>query len=362
MVDGVLGSYPLSSTPYRVWTDNGTHAYFLSMMAVRNQNVAAFEEVLLHKRVGELGLEEFAWRRPGVVVYHCPGYDFDLPRVVEEFGGPRPHDLSLSHPKAILVDPYSIPMKATILAYPKCAALQDLVAFLSARWGYYADEKEFLTLPSDSLLTSDGKWLTLIVDASGELDMNAVRASSWLYGARHHRIANGFVARCWDVTSFASHTCETRASDFVETSYNTVHRPLPPRVGNICSQSHRFHHRRFVAEFGYKREHNYPGTSSTANLFNDGNTTGIPRPAAIPTAAVRVLIVQKGNGEVKPLDAKEAATLCVAAVNSNGFPYAEEEKLVLSFAKGLSKMSQIMTIGAENASVVLGKLVKGNTF
>lgn len=355
LVDGVFGTCPATATPYRILTDNATSAYFASMASVRKFNYVSREESVLTKRLSQSPIDEWGWRRPGVVVYHTPSYDFEAPRIVEEFGGPRPQDLSLKTPKFVALEPYSIPMKGIVSAEPRCETLLETVGFLCARWGFYADDAKLVTLQGDSVLSKDGKSLTLVIGDT----TNALKASRYLYGAHHHRLNGAFVARAWDVNSVPSDKAETGPRDLVETSLGKVHKPLPTRVGCSTAISHRYFNRRHVTDFGYKFPHNYTDDAATradqgGHLFGGAAKNTLSafavRPAAVATSSVDVVVI---GGAA---DATDAAKVIVELLKESGFLYAEADKLSAAVADVLSKVRSVKIVPKESAAGVLETL------
>lgn len=366
MVDGYFGSNPSTSTPFRIITDNPTHAYWASFSAIRQSNVVNIQEVVLQKRLTVTPLDEWAWRRPGVLVLHAAGYDFEVPRIVEEFGGPRPQDLGLTQPKFVVLDPYSIPMKGLVGGDPACGTLRDATAFLCARWGFYADGKAHVTLGADSVLSADGASLTVVVH-NGRVDANALRQSPRLYGAHHHRIADGVVARAWDSTTLAAPSSKTRPLDFVESSLGLVQRPLPLHVGGgLAHSSHRFYNRRNVAEFGYKRPHNYichpeHAAAAAGHLFGKPSTPAeatVPRPRGVRVANTTFVVVTDGASPLAKADAKKAAAEAVEGLARSSWLYADADKLTAAVAAAFEGAASVVTVGAQNAAAVLDTLAQ----
>lgn len=355
LVDGVFGSHPDTHTPYRVITDNPTHAYFLSLAAIRKFNYVAQQEIMLSKRITQSPIDEWGWRRPGVLVYHAPGWDFEIPRIVEEFGGPRPQDLSLEHPKFIALEPYSIPMKAVIAAEPRCDTLLDTTAFLCARWGFYADDKGLITLAAESILSPDANKVTLVVCGSeGEADI--LRASPYLFGARHHRIGNGWVSRAWDVVSAPKEKVNIDAHDVVEESFGRVQKPLPGRIGMPHARSHRHYGRRHVSGFGYKLPHSYTDDVATkasagGHLFADPANDALAkhplRPNAFRLSSVDVIVVGSGTS---------ASKVILEGLQKKGMLYAEPEKLQAALDAALKEAKSVRVVETGAAAGELRKL------
>eukprot|EP00796_Vickermania_ingenoplastis_P004875 gene4875-3496_t len=352
MVDGVFGSHPETATPYRIITDNPTHAYFATMAALRKFNYVAQQEIMLVKRVGQSPIDEWAWRRPGVLIYHAPCFDFEAPRIVEEFGGPRPADMSLESNHFVAVEPYSIPMKAVLAGEPSCDTLLDVTAALCARWGFYADDKGFVTVTGDSLLSPDGKGLTLVM-GSDEALLDTVRTSPHLYGSRHHRIANGAVSRAWDVVSLPG-SAAAAPNDIIEEHNNRVQRGLPLRLGVPAAQSHRQFGRRHVSEFGFKWPHNYTEDGAT-KAFAGGHLFGrpahaqplidaLPRPAAIPLASTDVVVIGEGS---------DAAAAALQVFRERSFLYGEEPALLEALQGTFRAARSVKVVPAGEARSVL---------
>ncbi|KPI82906.1 hypothetical protein ABL78_8080 [Leptomonas seymouri] len=362
LVDGVFGSDPATATPYRIITDNPTHAYFASMAAIRSFNYVARQEVTLVKRVTQSPIDEWAWRRPGVLVYHAPSYDFEVPRIVEEFGGPRPKDMSLEHNRFIATEPYSIPMKCALGGEPSCDALLDSTAMLCGRWGFYADEKGFLTVPSESIVSTDGLKLTLVITGN-EAIADVLRISPQLYGSRHHRLAGGVVSRAWDVVSMPATAAgvKAQAMDLVEADIQRVQRSLPTRMGLPRSLSHRYHGRRHVSEYGFKWPHNYTEDASSkayasGHLFKapkkDELAGHAPRPSHFMMADVDVVVVGDGT---------DAAAAVIAAIKERGMLYAEEAPLKEAMAAALKTAKRVKVVPAAGAKAVVEKIAQGGT-
>ncbi|KAL7700291.1 hypothetical protein N2W54_004328 [Lotmaria passim] len=362
LIDGVFGSDPATATPYRIITDNPTHAYFASMAAIRAFNYVARQEVTLVKRVSQSPIDEWAWRRPGVLVYHAPSYDFEIPRIVEEFGGPRPQDMSLAHNRFNAMEPYSIPMKCAMGGEPSCDALLDSTAMLCGRWGFYADEKGFLTVPGESVVSSDGRRLTLVV-TSNEALADALRISPRLYGSRHHRLADGVVSRAWDVVSMPAKApgVKLQEMDLVESDLQRVQRSLPTRMGLPQSLSHRYHGRRHVSEYGFKWPHRYTDdTASAAHaaglLFRapkkDTLAAHPPRPSHFAMAEVDVVVIGEGT---------DAAAAVVNAIKERGMLYAEEAPLKEAMAAALKKAKSVKVVPATGAKAVVDKIAQGGS-
>lgn len=358
LVDGVLGSAPRTATPYRIITDNPTHAYFASLAAIRKFNYVARQEVSLVKRLTQSPIDEWGWRRPGVLVYHAPGYDFEAPRIVEEFGGPRPADMGLRGNRFIALEPYSIPMKAMMSAEPSCDTLLDVTAFLAARWGFYADDRSMLTLPSNSVMSPDGSRLALVIDASADIG-DSLRVSPHLYGARHHRISENIVSRAWDVNS-VPRSCAPSPSRaaLIEEDLGRVHEPLPTRFGLPDALSHRLFGRRNVTEFGFKWPHSYtadPGSKAHAagHLFKAPVKSTLaghqPRPSQFALQCVDVVVV--GDG-------KDAADAILGVLRHTSFVYAEEAPLMEAIADFLSAAGSVRVVPPATAKPLLEKVAK----
>lgn len=356
LVDGVFGSHPETSTPYRVITDNPTHAYFLSLAAIRKFNYVAQQEIMLVKRVGQSPIDEWGWRRPGVLVFHTPCFDFEAPRIVEEFGGPRPSDMSLQTNRFLAVEPYSIPMKSVLSGEPSCDALLDATAALCARWGFYADDKGFLTILGDSVLSPDGSRLTVVI-ASEESLLDLLRPSPYLYGSRHHRIASGAVSRAWDVASVPQSAVPSVGStDLIEANEGRIQRSLPLRLGVTRALSHRQFGRRHVSEFGYIWPHTYTDDSAAkayagGHLFKkpssvDSVVSAIPRPSAVGLTDTDIIVVGEGS-------AHEAA---LKIFREKAFLYAEEPALLQALEQTFSKARSVKVISSGEAASVLPDL------
>lgn len=358
LIDGIFGSSPATGTPYRIITDNPTHAYFASLAAVRKFNYVAQQEIMLVKRVTQSPMDEWGWRRPGVLVYHAPSYDFEKPRIVEEFGGPRPSDLGLESNRFIAVEPYSIPMKAIVGGEPSCDALLDTTAFLCARWGFYADDKGLLTLPGDSVLSKDGRSLTLVVGANNA-ELDALRASPFLYGSRHHRLGDGVLSRAWDVVSTPAAAVPAPVpASLIEEEEGRVQQPLPTRMGLPSALSHRLSGRRHVSEFGYKRPHHYTDDAAArahagGHLFRapatDALAGHLPRPSAVPVGKVNVIVLGEGGS---------AADAIVGVLRRAGMLYAEEEPLKEALTKALKEAASVKVVPVASAKPILEKLAK----
>jgi hypothetical protein len=368
LIDGMFGSHTESATQYRIITDNGSHAYFSSMAAIRKFNFVAQQEILLTKRVQQSPIDEWGWRRPGVVVYHAAGFDLEAPRIVEEFGGPRPQDLSLKNPKVIALEPYSIPMKGIMAAEPDCNALTKTIAFLCARWGFYADNKRLLTVEGDSVLSPDGSTLTLVV-SDGVTNLDVLKGSKHLFGAHHHRLSETVVSRAWDHTTVDVKKPEDQQEcDLVEEKtggVTTAQRPLPTYLDLPKSKSHRFHDRRHVNEFGFKFPHNYledaeQRAAAGGHLFKKPSSPSPmsrPRPNAFALKTVRVIVLTN-EAQATPVtaSAENAAKAIVSNLEKNSWLYAESEKLVAEFTAVLGKAGSVSTLGASSSAQVLQTL------
>lgn len=368
LIDGVFGSHTDSATQFRIITDNGSHAYFASMAAIRKFNFISQQEMLLTKRVQENPVDEWGWRRPGVVVYHAPSYDFEAPRIVEEFGGPRPQDLSMAHPKAVLLEPYSIPMKAIVAAEPDCQTLVKSIAFLCARWGFYADDKRLLTLEGDAVLSADGSQVTLVV-SDGTANLDVLKASKHLFAAHHVRINDTVLSRAWDHTTVPVAKPEDQQEcDFVEEKAGQVpvaQRPLPSYLDLPKSKSHRFHDRRNVNEFGFKFPHNYvDGVEERAaaggHLFGAAAKKAAslrPRPNAQYLKSVNVVVLTADGGAAVAKSTPEAAAKAIVAnLEKNSWLYAEADKLTPELVAMLGKVGSVSTLNAAQGAQVLQKL------
>nr|CCC95322.1 unnamed protein product [Trypanosoma congolense IL3000] len=357
LIDGVFGSHPATHTPYRIITDNPTHAYFASLAAIRKFNYVAQQEMMLSKRVTQSPIDEWGWRRPGVLIYHAPGWDFESPRIVEEFGGPRPSDLGLQNPRFIALEPYSIPMKAVIAAEPSCDMLLDVTAFLCARWGFYADDKGLLTVVAESVLSPDAQSLTLVICQSEE-EADILRGSRYLFGARHHRIADGWVSRAWDVVSAPTAKVEAGEHDLVEKSLNRVQKPLPCRIGVPHARSHRHYGRRHVSGFGYKLKHNYTNdaaaqAASGGHLFSATESSGFSshpiRPCAFKLSSVNIIVVGSGTSISK---------LIVDGLQRRAMLYAEPDKLQAALDIALTQAKSVKVVASGEAKEVLRRLAE----
>ncbi|CCW67674.1 unnamed protein product [Phytomonas sp. Hart1] len=352
LVDGVFGSDLESCTPYRIITDNPTHAYFAALAALRKFNYVSRQEITLVKRLSQSPIDEWGWRRPGVLVYHAPAYDFEAPRIVEEFGGPRPKDMGLHTNRFIALEPYSIPMKAVIGGEPSCDVLLDTVAFLCARWGFYADDKGLLTVPSESVRSPDDGHLTLVIAPEKEADL--LRTSLYLYGSRHHRIGKGVVSRTSDVVSSPLEGArDIQPTDLIEVDLGRVQRGLPTRMGLPQSLSHRLRGRRHVSEYGFKYPHNYTEDVATkayaaGNLFNPPASNMLEsykvRPSRFPIEDVDVVVVGEGNdpSEVILNELKERAAL-----------YAEEAPLKAALDDAFKKARSVRIVTPSEAKDLL---------
>lgn len=350
IVDGVFGNNTETGTPYRIITDNANHAYLATISACRNFNYIAPDEIELVKRAGADPLEEYAWRKPGVLIYHCPAYDFEAPRIVEEFGGPRPSDLGLKHQKFTIVDPYSIPMKAVMGGVLEAEELFKTTAFLCSRWGFYADNRGLLTLDADSVVSKDGKTLTVIIGAPSE----AVRASPYLHSTRNIRVGDGVVTRCWD-SVVAPSGAATRDRDVVEASSKTIFRPATTRYNNEKSLSHRLLGNRTPR--GFHKDHQYT-SDAVSRAAAGGHLLGKSSADEVQTATRAAafnledtkFVVLGAKGTVS---AEAAAKAIVSNMAQKGMLYAEEEKLVAAITNALSKAKSVS--GEDN----LAKIVKG---
>lgn len=374
LMDGVFGSHPETATPFRIITDNPTHAYFVSLAAIRKFNYVAQQEIMLVKRVGQSPIDEWAWRRPGVLIYHAPCFDFEAPRIVEEFGGPRPSDMSLKSNHFLAVEPYSIPMKAVLSGEPSCEALLDVTASLCARWGFYADDRGFLTVPGESFLSPDCRTLTLVIanEESEKECIDRLRASPRLYGSHHHRIANGAVSRTWDVTSLSQRAVEQsqipgsaspfRDTDLIEQHNHRVQRALPLRLGVPTALSHRQYGRRHVSEFGYKWPHRYvENSASTAyaggHLFQKPTScehahvlSAIPRPTAVGIANTNIIVVGSGGSA-------EEAVLNI--MREKRFLYAEEPAIMLALKEAFGGARSVRVVSSSDALSAVNEVLEG---
>jgi len=358
LVDGVFGSFPGTSTPFRVITDNGTSAYVASMASHRKFNYVAQQEMSLVKRVKQQPIDEWGWRRPGVLVYHAPGFDFEAPRIVEEFGGPRPSDLSLKSPKFTALEPYSIPMKGIVAGEPKSEQMLETIAFLCARWGFYADGKRYLTLKGDSVLSPEGDRLTLVIGDTKD----SLKASKHLYGAHHHRLDDQWLSRAWDLTSAPQSAIQAGEGDVVENG--RVHQVLPTRFGLRSAKSHRFASRRHVSEYGFKWAHNYTDDARTkaaqgGHLFGAQGAKNVVasapvRPSAIGLGSVDVVVV----GEKAGTGAAAGVSAILAQLNKDGFLYAEEKVLGEVLEKALAKAKSVTVVAEGAAAPILSKLAQ----
>lgn len=350
IVDGVFGNNTETGTPYRIITDNASHAYTATISACRNFNYIAPDEIELVKRAGGDPLEEYAWRKPGVLIYHCPAYDFEAPRIVEEFGGPRPADLGLKHQKFTIVDPYSIPMKAVMGGILEAEELFKTTAFLCSRWGFYADNRGLVTLDADSIVSKDGKTLTVVIGAPSE----TVRASPYLHSTRNIRVGDGVVSRCWD-SVVAPSKATTRDRDLVEASTGTIFRPATTRYNSEKALSHRLLGNRTPR--GFHNDHQYT-TDAASRAAAGGHLLGKSASAEVETntraAAFNLedtkFVVLGAKGTVT---AEAAAKTIVANMAQKGMLYAEEEKLLTAITTALSKAKSVS--GEDN----LAKIVKG---
>jgi hypothetical protein len=365
LVDGIFGSHPDTSTAFRVITDNPTSAYLTSISSHRKCNFVSSEELLLTKRLKQAPMDEWAWRRPGVVVYHAPGFDFEAPRITEEFGGPRPQDLSLEHPKFIALEPYSIPMKGIIAAEPKHESLLKTLGFLCARWGFYADSKHFLTVEGDSVLSPNGKRLTVVI-SSGGVSLDPLKASPYLYGCHHHRLDDKNVSRAWDLRSAPAVAASHSPLEVVETAQGRVHAPLTTRLGCAEAVSHRLLNRRRVSEFGYKRPHNYTADPATradqgGHLFNGAPRNTLKahhvRPAAVPISDVCFIVVSpKASPQGPP--AAAAAQAVVDDMQANSWLYAESAALAPKLEAAFAKAQSVKIVSGDAVLPLLAQLSK----
>lgn len=351
LVDGVFGSNPETCTPFRIITDNATHAYAASSAALRNGNIHCYEEVVLCKRLQQSPLDEWSWRRPGVLIYHAPCYDFEIPRIVEEFGGPRPSDLSLTTPKFVLMDPYSIPMKGVIGGDPSIRTLLDTVAFLSARWGYHADDRFLLTLPGCSFVDKAGNNLNVLVGAK------ATAESANLYSADYHRIGGGLISRGFDVHGMTKATTSLPV-DIIEASTGTTFRPLPSAHNRPKAHSHRFYDRRHVGEFGYKLKHTWstsPEDAAAASgmLFKRRGEAPVMRAAAHTVRACTFTFV---TDQTAPLTPASAAELAAASLEQRNQLYADKKDLVEHFTKVFAQAKALNTVTSSALPGLVEKL------
>lgn len=357
LVDGVFGTNGATATPYRIITDNPTHAYFASMAAIRTFNYVARQEISLVKRLTQSPIDEWGWRRPGVLIYHAPGYTFEAPRIVEEFGGPRPSDMGLEHHRFIATEPYSIPMKCIMGGEPSCDALLDQTAFLCARWGFYADDKGLLTLPGDSVLSADGKQLTLVITASEE-EADAIRSSPHLYGARHHRIGGDSITRAWDVASMPQKNigAALQRFDLIEKDEGRVHRALPTRMQLPSSLSHRFQGLRQVSEYGFKQPHHYTDDAASrayagGHLFSrpkqETMAAHLHRPSRLQMANTTIIVIGQGS---------DATTAVMEVLKQRRFLYAEETPLATAVAEALKRARNVRVVAPANAKTVVERI------
>lgn len=359
LIDGVFGSFNGSSTTYRILTDNPTSAYFASLAAIRKVNYVTSEEALLTKRVQQAPEDEWTWRRPSVILYHAPSFGFEQPRIVEEFGGPRPQDFGLTTPKFVALEPYSIPMKGIVGAEPKAETLLDTIAFLCARWGYYADEKNHITLKGDAVISKDGTVTIVIGDKS-----DALKSSPNLFGAHHLRLDSNYVSRAWDVTSVPlTASTATTATDLVEVNEKRVQKALPTRLGLDSAVSHRFFNRRRVAQHGYKRPFNYTDDAATradqaGHLFNGAEKNKLnayaPRVNAVGLGSVNVVVA----GDKASTSVADVVAAIVENFKAEAFIYAEPEKLSKTLADVLAKAKSVKVVPKAASVAEFEKLAK----
>ncbi|EPY28264.1 hypothetical protein AGDE_10469 [Angomonas deanei] len=355
LVDGVFGSGPPAPRTVSSPTTPPTPTSSPSLRSVSRTTWQ--QEIMLVKRVSQSPIDEWAWRRPGVLVYHAPAYDFEAPRIVEEFGGPRPADMSLKHNRFVALEPYSIPMKGIIGGEGSCDLLLDTTATLCARWGFYADDKGIVTLPGESVLAADGKSAALIITGTeGEADQ--IRQSARLYGSRHHRLADGALTRAWDVVS-APNSGSVGPMDIIEEDVNRVQKPLPTRVGLPTALSHRMYGRRHVSGFGFKKRHNYTKDAASqayaaGQLFKapakDELAQHVPRPAAVPLSEVDVVVVAEGG--------KDAAEAIVEIIKKQRWLYAEEAPLKEAISNVLKTVRSVKIVPPAAAKPLIEKAAK----
>lgn len=297
-----------------------------------------------------------------MLCYHCPGYDFEAPRIVEEFGGPRPQDLGLTSQKFSMFDLYSIPIKAALTG-PATGSLVDSVAFMCSRWAYYADDKEHLTIPGNAIVSPDGSKVTLVVDATGKLDVEPLRRSAYLYAAKHVRLADGIFARGWDAVEQNAQGVATKKFDFVEDDLGRLHRPLPTIINAPASTeaiSHRFQHkRRAISSHGFKRPHTYTSdkaaqAAAAGQLFNPKGAATVGRASAYRANAVDIVVV---GAEAKS-DKAAAASAIVKAIENTGFLYADADPLTATVAKNLETVGSVKMVSAAEGKAIVEALAK----
>lgn len=386
MMDGYFGSHPATATSFRTFTDNADHAYMMSMNSVRNKNIMHFDgEHQLCSTAKGSPLDEWVWRRPSVLCYHCPSFDFELPRVVEEFGGPRPQDMGLQpgNPQFQLLEPYSIPMKAMIGALPAGSVLFDTIGFLASRWGFYADDRRLLTLPNtEAAVSANNDQLTVVIGAAGA-EVDALRQSPFLYASRHIRIGNGVVSRCWDGTDISAKSASsTTRLDLIDEENGVVHRPLSTRVtasdpSNGGAFSHRFDYkRRNISGVGFKFPHGYNGGDARSNAAAAGMLFGKKkggesqptqskgRPSGFHIGSVKFVVVSEGkkggSGGAAAAEAAAKAVVESIAKNSTGL-YADEEQLVKEFTSTFATAAGLEVVSASDAQSILAKLAKSGS-
>ena len=362
---GTVGSDPASSVQICSKSDNAAHSYLHSIFQCRHKDFFAPNHIKYSQNPFTLPNEivargnEVMWNRPPLRVDHFAGYEHELPRVAEEFGGPLPKDLGLSSKDGanfVVHHPYSIPMRGIIGGVTDFREWIKSAAFLSARWAYYADSLGHVTLPGDAFLRADGKGLTVLINMTRDavdLSNSVNRLSKHLLGAHHVKFGDGHLSRCWDAIALdKTAVSSTQYADFVDLQTNVLFRPLSTTVGETGSLGRRFFPDR-EGKGGILQHGLYQGTNATpvAKASAGGHLFGAPaasthasrsRPSRMHISDVTFVVVGGGND---PADA------VAKQIQAQGWLYAELGPLKDSINAVFQQASVVCVPQAEAAVV-----------
>ena len=368
VLDAAVGSDAATATSIRTRTETPNCAYLQTIFACRsgetlpgpNWDVSGKTHDALYAHYGE----ERAVRSC-VQAHQYAGYEFELPRVVEEFGGPKPADFGLSakdgNANYVALHPYGIPMAGGVCGNTDHREYLKALSFLTSRWAFYADGDKHVTLGADAVLDPATGNATVVIDAkAGAMDqgLTALRLSPHLWGAHNIRLGAGNVSRAWNAVAVPAAGAATRAGDMVDSTRGVLYRPLPTVVGETT-----------VAPLGRRQSRDARRKAGlicgAANVAAPGDATaaaagghllGSPvsphaaraRPASLPLKGTKIAVLNCDKAD-------DAAKAAVAAIVGQGILYAEEAALTEAIA-AVFATAQVVPVASGKAKDALASL------
>lgn len=210
--DSVTSSSVSGEVSARIISDNAVSDLFLSNMMLRkSQKSLTNRAQLVAEAALERGDEEEIQRLMdesivqarrdiaqfkhdwNITLLNAPGYRFELERIVEEFGGPRPSDLGLRKPHFVFSDP--VKRMAIIGGIYDNVASMDTLAYLTARHTF--QEHRNLVLPADVVFTDGNVTMVIGNDMNDVLGLRNEGSLSKLYSAHHSVWAKDGLSKVW---------------------------------------------------------------------------------------------------------------------------------------------------------------------